>query len=382
MNFNHYLKELEALYGEEEILLHRPLLGSIEKFHLSKCIDGGYVSSAGEFIAQVENEIARALGSKYCVVTVNGTSSLRVVLHLLGVRSETEVITQGLTFVATGAAIRDLGAFPVFLDVDRDSMGLSPKALQRFLETSVVKRDGACINRHTGRQVKACVPMHTLGMPGRISEITEICTTYDLPVIEDAAEAYGSRVQGKALGTFGLAGILSFNGNKIVTAGGGGAVVTDDEELARDIRHVCTTAKVPHEYEFVHDRLGFNYRMPNLNAALLSAQLKRFSDIEMSKEYCFKRWHDFFSANEIDFILPWSKEVHWNKWLFGVIHKDEVSKNNFIENCLQKKIQVRPLWKPLPSLIPYRDCYADEQENAFWLYDRVVNIPSSPMEPI
>jgi perosamine synthetase len=258
-----------------------------------ECIDSNFVSSVGEKVNEFEQRIAAFTGAAHAVATVNGTAALHVALQLAGVQRGDEVLTQALTFVATCNAVSYLSARPVFLDVDRDTLGLSPEAVERFLTRETVQRDGCCFNRKTGARIAACVPMHTFGFPCRIGEIIAVCDAFGVPVVEDAAESLGSFVGGRHTGTFGRMGTLSFNGNKIITTGGGGMLLTDDADLARKAKHLTTTAKLPHAYEFVHDEIGYNYRLPNLNAALGCAQMERLPDMLSAKRAVADRYAAF-----------------------------------------------------------------------------------------
>ena len=264
----------KELYGGEFIPLHRPVFGGNEKQYVSDCIDSNFVSSVGAKVTEFESMVAKFCGVEFGVATVNGTAALHISLVVCGVDKGHEVITQPLTFVATCNAISYVGAHPVFVDVDRDTMGLSPESLRSFLESNASIDGDRVVNKDTGRRISACVPMHTFGMPCRIDEILEVCSEWGLPVVEDAAESLGSTKNHRKLGSFGRVAAVSFNGNKNITTGGGGIILTDDKELATTAKHLTTTAKKNHPYEFFHDEVGYNYRMPNLNAALGCAQME------------------------------------------------------------------------------------------------------------
>ena len=277
---------IRDLYHQPEgiIPLHAPVFRGNEKKYLAECIDTTYVSYVGEFVTRFEKAIADYTGAKYAVAVVNGTAALQIALIVAGVEENDEVITQPLTFVATANAIRHANASPVFVDVDRDTLGMSPSSLQAFLEEHVTLENECAVNKSTGRRIKAVVPMHTFGFPCRIDQIVALCRKYNLVVVEDAAESLGSFYKGKHTGTFGLSGILSFNGNKIITTGGGGMIITDDQAFAEKAKHLTTTAKVPHAWEYIHDEVGYNFRMPNLNAAVGMAQWKYCSYIQNKKK--------------------------------------------------------------------------------------------------
>ncbi|MEL0037427.1 MAG: aminotransferase class I/II-fold pyridoxal phosphate-dependent enzyme, partial [Gammaproteobacteria bacterium] len=262
-----FIEQVRCIYGDAFVPLHRPVFEGNERQYLTDCIDSNFVSSVGEKVTEFEEKVAKFTESKYAVSTVNGTAALHVAIEIAGVKPGEEVISQALTFIATCNAISYNGASPIFIDVDLDTMGLSPLALERFLEENAEKRSTGTFNKLSGKKISACVPMHTFGFPCRIVEIAEICADWDIALIEDAAESLGSYVGGRHTGTFSSMATISFNGNKVITTGGGGMIITDDFELAKRAKHITTTAKVPHPYEFVHDEIGYNYRMPNLNAA-------------------------------------------------------------------------------------------------------------------
>lgn len=313
---------------------------------------------------------------KKAVAVVNGTAALHTALHVLGVENGNEVITQSLTFVATANAIKYCGASPVFIDVDLDTMGMSPTALLKFLNQNAETQNNYCINKYSGNKISACVPMHTFGFPVRIDEICSICKEWKIPVIEDAAEAIGSYYKGKHLGTFGDIGVFSFNGNKIITAGGGGAAVTNDSELAESIKHLTTTAKTLHPYKYHHDQLGYNYRMPNINAALLLAQLENLNELLEKKRNLSIKYKVFFESINIDF--KWENEnSRANFWLNCIQFKSKEERDQFIIESNQHQIATRPAWELLHTLPIYKDCMKDSQKNALFLQERIVNIPSS-----
>ena len=266
---------VRGIYGDAFIPLHRPVFEGNERQYLIDCIDSNFVSSVGAKVTEFEERIAAFTGVKYAVATVNGTAALHVALLLAGVQRGDEVLSQALTFIATCNALTYAAAEPVFIDVDRDTLGLSPEALRRWLSANAEVRGGQAYNRISGKRIAACVPMHTFGFPLRIAEVVAVCEEFGIPVVEDAAESLGSYVDTRHTGTFGKLATLSFNGNKVITTGGGGMIITDDEALARRAKHLTTTAKIPHPYEFVHDEVGYNYRLPNLNAALGCAQMER-----------------------------------------------------------------------------------------------------------
>lgn len=374
--FEGLVAQVRRIYGDGFIPLHRPVFEGNEKRYLIDCIDSNFVSSVGAKVAEFEQRIAEFTGAKYAVATVNGTAALHVALQLAGVRRDDEVISQALTFIATCNALSYAGAHPVFVDVDRDTLGMSPAALRRFLEAHAERRADGCYNRGTGRRIAACVPMHTFGFPVRINEIAAICDEYGIPVVEDAAESLGSYVGGRHTGTFGRMATLSFNGNKTITTGGGGMIVTDDEALARRAKHLTTTAKIPHPYEFVHDEVGYNYRLPNLNAALGCAQMERLPEMLAIKAEVARRYAEFFAGSDVRLVQPLEGDIA-NYWLNAIVLDSEAERDAFLQFTNSRDVMTRPIWRLMSRLPMFRDCQHDGLENSYWLEARVVNLPSS-----
>ena len=362
---------------KEFIPLHEPKFIGNEKKYLNDCIDSTFVSSVGKYVDMFEEQFAKVVGSRYAIATVNGTSALHVSLLLADVQKDDEVITQPLTFIATCNAIDYIGAKPVFVDVDLDTMGLSPKILNKFLEKNCEVINNQCKNKTSGKIIKACVPMHTFGHPCRIDEIKEICDKWNIVLIEDSAESLGSYYKEQHTGTFGKLGAFSFNGNKIITSGGGGVIVTDDKNLAKRAKHLTTTAKVPHSFEYVHDEIGYNYRMPNLNAALLVAQLEQLEKFIDSKRKLALKYEDYFeSKDEINFIKE-PKYSRSNFWLQSLLVKDAVNRDKFLEFTNKKGVMTRPIWKLMNELEMFKNSQCTTLENSKYLEQRVVNISSS-----
>ncbi len=368
---------IQNLYQTKAFIpLHEPRFRGKEKDYLINCIDSTFVSSVGQYVDDVEIKIASITGAKYAVVTSNGTSALHLALVATGVKSETEVITQPLTFVATSNAINYCGAHPVFIDVDMDTMGLSPEKLSDFLVKNTHRKNDQTINKRTGRVISAVMPMHTFGHPCRIADIRDICKQYELPLIEDAAEAMGSRYLNKHLGNFGNMGVLSFNGNKIITAGGGGAIICNDATLAKRLKHLSTTAKVPHKWEYVHDQIGYNYRMPNLNAALLLAQLDQLSEMLDSKRHIANKYQEFFSDTPIKFKTEPINSTS-NYWLCAIELPSKAERDLLLDISNQNGVMSRPIWKLTHRLPMYKDCFSANLDNAEQLESTIVNLPSS-----
>lgn len=374
-----FISEARSIYGNNFIPLHRPIFEGNERKYLVDCVDSNFVSSVGEKVTEFEEKVAKFTGSKYAVATVNGTAALHVAIKLAGVKPGDEVITQALTFIATCNAISYADAKPIFVDVDLDTMGLSPSALRNFLEDIAEKRPEGTFNKLSGRRISACVPMHTFGLPCRMVEIVDICTDWDIALIEDAAESLGSYVDNRHTGTFGEMSTLSFNGNKVITTGGGGMIITDDRDLARRAKHITTTSKVPHPYEFVHDEIGYNYRMPNLNAALGCAQMERLDGFLAIKNKVADQWRKFFDGQNVTFCDP-VEGSKANYWLNAIVLDSRMDRDKFLKFTNDNGVMTRPIWNLMSELKMFKDCQTDGLKNSLWLQDRVVNIPSSVPE--
>ena len=377
MNIPQTIAFIRDLYGEKEafIPLHAPTFAGNEKKYLEECIDTTFVSSVGKFVDLFEQKVAEYTAAKHAVVCVNGTNALHIALKLSGVEEGDMVITQPLTFIATTNAIVYAGAVPAFVDVDKDTMGLSPTSLERFLQDNAQLRNGTCYHKQTGRRIKACLPMHTFGHACRIEEIIAICEHYHIAVVEDAAEAMGSYYKGKHLGTFAPIGAISFNGNKTITTGGGGMILTDDEAIAQRAKHLTTQAKLPHAWEFVHDEIGYNYRMPNINAALGVAQLEQLDGFLANKRATAEAYKAFFKQQQVAFFEERTDE-HCNYWLNAIILKDKEERNAFLTEANAQGVMSRPIWQLMNRLPMFANSERGNLSNAEWLEARVVNIPS------
>jgi perosamine synthetase len=358
------------------IPLHEPKFIGNEKAYVIDCIDSTFVSSVGKYVDRFEQMMADYTGAKYAVATVNGTAALHIALKLAGAGQGDEVITQSLSFVATCNAISYCGAKPVFVDVDRDTLGMSPSSLLNFLSANTTQTSAGCINKTTGRRISAVVPMHTFGLPCRIGEIAKICEEFSIPLIEDTAESLGSYYQGKHTGRFGKLAAFSFNGNKTITTGGGGMIITDDEALAKRAKHITTTAKQPHPYEFVHDEIGYNYRLPNINAALGCAQMESLPRLLESKRAIALAYAEFFSASNIHFVAE-PAHSNSNYWLNALILEDMPAREKFLKELNAAGVMSRPIWRLMNELPMFHECQSSDLTNAKWLEERVVNIPSS-----
>ncbi|GML63616.1 aminotransferase LegC [Campylobacter coli] len=375
--FEKEISFIKSLFNQENIALHEPCFIGNEKKYLLECIDNGFVSSVGEFVTRFEEALKEKTKARFVIATNTGTAALHIALLANGIDENCEVITQSISFVATANAIAYTGAKPVFLDIDENTLSLSPKALEHFLENQTYQKDNLSYNKTTHKPIKACVIMHTFGLSAHIKAIKELCEKYHILLIEDAAEALGSTYENKALGTFGKCGILSFNGNKIITGGCGGAILSDDENLAKLARHLSTTAKIPHPYEYDHDRIAYNYRLCNINAAILLAGLENLELFLENKRELAKIYKDFFKNHDKCKFIDEKSNERSNFWLNTLLFKNENLRNIFLEECLKNNIFVRPVWKSLPSLKAFQNCQSNELINTKNLEKRLVNLPSS-----
>ena len=369
---------IKEVFGNKEFTpLAVPVFSGNEKKYMEECIDTTFVSSVGKFVDRFENDMAAYAGCKKAVVCVSGTNALHMAMMLVGVERDDEVLTQALTFIATCNAISYIGAHPVFVDVDKDTMGLSPKAVKAWLEANAEIKDGTCYNKTTGRRIKACVPMHTFGHPVHLDELLDVCKEWHIELVEDAAESLGSFYKGKHTGTFGKVGAISFNGNKTITTGGGGMLLFMDEKLGEFAKHLTTQAKVPHRWEFVHDHIGYNYRMPNINAALGCAQMEHLEEFVLNKRETAVKYAEFFkNMDDIEFFVE-SEDCRSNYWLNAVILKDKQAQLEFLQQTNDNGVMTRPIWELMNRLPMFEHCQNDGLENSIWLADKVVNIPSS-----
>jgi len=369
---------IKSLYPTtSKVQLHTPAFLGKEKEYLTDCIDSTFVSYIGKYVTQFEEMTANYTGAKYAIATVNGTTALQVALQIAGVKHGDEVITQALTFVATANAISHAQAYPVFVDVDKDTMGMSPEKLNSWLDTNVEmdSKTGQAINKVTKRNVSAIVPMHTFGHACRIDEIKVVAGKYNIPLIEDSAESLGSFYKGKHTGIFGLAGVFSYNGNKPVTTGGGGMIITNDDRFAKKAKHITTTAKLPHPWEFVHDEIGYNYRLTNVNAAIGVAQMEKIDEILANKRKTANKYALFCEENNIQFVKEPSHSTS-NYWLNAILLKSKKERDDFLKYSNENGITTRPIWQLMNRLEMYKRYQAGDLSNSIWFADRVVNLPS------
>jgi len=376
-NITDTINFIRSIYNtKDSIHLHEPKFVGNERKYLLDAMDSTLVSQIGPYVDRFENDMSLVTGTKKAVAVTNGTCALQVALRLAGVQNNDEVLTQALTFVATANSISYLGANPVFIDVDLDTMGLSPKSLEEFLNQNAELRDDGSYNKKTGKRFSACLPMHTFGFMCRIDEIVEICDKWNIPVIEDAAEALGSQYKGQSCGSFGLLSAFSLNGNKIITSGGGGAITTNNIDIGNQAKHLTTTAKIPHQWEYTHDKVGYNFRMPNLNAALACAQLEQLEIMKKSKNNIYNQYKSFLKDKGLKLVdIP--ENTDWNYWLMSILLDDKNDRDIFLEETNNKGINTRPIWTLMYHLSMYQNSQRDSQENAEYLEQRIVNLPSS-----
>jgi perosamine synthetase len=371
---------IASVVGPGPVALHEPRMTGNESRYVQECVESTFVSSVGKFVDRFEEALVAFTGARHAVAVVNGTEALHVALLVAGVQPDDEVIVPALTFVATSAAVRYCGAIPHFVDSEERTLGMDPAALRDWLRhTTARNAAGHCVNRHTGRRIRAVVPMHTFGHCVDLEGLLAVAQEFGLVVVEDAAESLGSTYDGRHAGTFGTLATLSFNGNKIVTTGGGGAILTDDPVLARRAKHLTTTAKVPHRWAFVHDEVGFNYRLPNLNAALGCAQLERLPEFVTSKRRLFERYQEAFGDMAGIMLAAEPPRCRSNYWLQTLVLSDAVAgqRDAILERTNALGLMTRPIWTLMHRLAPYRDCPKAPVPVAESLERRVVNIPSS-----
>lgn len=355
--------------------MHEPRFSGNEKKYVLDTIDSTFVSSVGAYVDLFEKMIREYTGAKHAIAVVNGTAALHMSLILAGVKRNDLVLTQALSFIATCNAISYVGAEPAFIDVDAERLGMSAEALEAFLQQVEVV-GGEAIHKPTGKRIAACVPMHTFGFPAEIDKIIALCDRFGIPVIEDAAESLGSTYKGKHTGTFGLLGTYSFNGNKTITCGGGGIIVTNDDALGKMAKHLTTQAKVPHRWEYVHDHIGYNYRCPNLNAALACAQLEQLEDFIANKRNTAEQYKTFFADTDIRFLTE-PADSRSNYWLNAVMLDSAATRDSFLTETNDSGVMTRPVWALMHRLEMFRDCMHDGLKNSIDIESRLVNIPSS-----
>lgn len=375
--FNDIVQFVKTLYpGKDFIGLHEPVFKGNEKKYTEQCIDSTFVSSVGEFVGRFEKVTAEYTGIPYAVACVNGTAALHMALILCDVQQDDEILTQALTFVATANAIAYCKAHPIFVDSELERLGMCPVKLEEFLtKNAEVRNDGYCYNKNTGRRIKACVPMHVFGHPVDLENIKRICKKFNISLIEDSAESLGSFYKGKHTGAYGDISILSYNGNKTVTTGGGGMILLADEALAKKAKHLTTTAKNPHQWDFVHDQVGYNYRLPNINAALGVAQMEYLTEILDNKRKTAEAYKTFFKNTEFKFIEE-PKDSKSNYWLNAIMLKNREQRDELLKFTNSNGVMTRPIWELMNHLPAFKNAQTTDLSQARFIQDRLVNLPS------
>ena len=367
---------IKALYPYDVVPLHEPVFIGNEKKYLENCVDTTFVSSVGEYVTKFEQMMCDITGAKHAVAVVNGTCGLQIALECSGLVRGQEVVTQSLTFVGTVNAISHAGGIPVFVDVERETMGMCPDALEKWLSENTKQANDKCVNKTTGNIVHAIMPVHIFGNPCLMDELCAVAKKYNVLVVEDSAESLGSARDNKHTGTFGHAGVFSFNGNKIVTAGGGGCIVTDNEDLAKRMKHITTTAKQPHPYGFFHDEIAYNYRLTNLAAAMACAQLENLNKFINVKKQVFEKYSEF-NFNESVEVVGEPKNTNRNNWLNAIMVKDKSQRDKILNAAIAQNIHLRPIWTLMSDLPMYKDCQKGDLTNSIDFANRVINLPSS-----
>ena len=371
---------IRDVVGAGNVALHEPSFEGNEWLYLKECLDSTFVSSVGKFVDRFEDELQTYTGAKYAISVVNGTAALQIAFKLAGVQADDEVLVPALTFVATVNAVTYCNAIPHFVDSEEGTLGIDTSKLRGYLQENTSQQSGKCVNNLSGRVIRALVPMHTFGHPSDIDGLLSIANDFNIILVEDAAESLGSFYHGQHTGTFGLFGTLSFNGNKTITTGGGGAILTNNEALARHAKHLTTVAKIPHAWEFRHDEIGYNYRMPNINAALGCAQLEKLSDKLASKRELFKRYQSAFAHVEGVSLFSEPENCQSNYWLQTLVLDGSMSENRdlILESTNNTGIMTRPVWELMNDLEPFKGFPSMDLSTAKSLYERIINIPSSP----
>lgn len=363
----------------EFIPLHAPTFGGNEKSYVLETIESTFVSSVGKFVDDFERKIELYTGTAKAVATVNGTAALHASLYMANVKRGDLVITQALTFVATCNALYHMGAEPIFVDVSPVSLGLCPKAVDAFLQEHAEVTEIGCIHKQTGKRIKAVVPMHTFGHPVELDELVKVCEKWDITLVEDAAESLGSFYKGKHTGTIGDFGAVSFNGNKIITTGGGGMVLCKTQELGARTKHVTTTAKAPHPYEFFHDEPGFNYRMPNINAALGCAQMEVIEQYLQQKRQLAESYNHFFKGTDFKFVTE-PDYAQSNYWLNAVICPNRESREEVLSSTNDSGVMTRPIWQLMHNLPMFENAIRGDLTYSEFIEKHLINLPSTPVE--
>lgn len=375
-----FVQTVKKQYNQDFVPLHEPTFNEKELEYVTDCVKTGWVSSVGAYVTRFEEDLAKMVGVKRAVAVVNGTAALHIALKVVGVQPNEEVLMPALTFIATANAISYAGAVPHFVDVSESTLGLDPLKLDSYLAKIAVKQNGVLINKETGRVIRAVVPMHTFGHPVELDELITVCEKYNLTLVEDAAESLGSYYKGKHTGSFGKVNAMSFNGNKIATTGGGGAILTDDEALADYAKHLTTTAKVPHKWEYVHDEIGYNYRMPNINAALGCAQLEKVNEFVESKRQLTTFYKKLVQELPGVHLFEEPRDTKSNYWLQTLLLDASIERDEVLAYLNDNGVMSRPIWQPMHYLEMYKDCPRGDLAVVENLNKRIVNVPSTPVK--
>lgn len=377
-----FAEQVKQLYGKDFVPLHEPTFDDKELEYVTDCIKTGWVSSVGAYVTKFEEELAKFVGVKRAVAVVNGTAALHIALKVAGVEANDEVLMPSLTFIATANAVSYCGAVPHFIDVHEETLGVDPFKLDDYLQQITELRNGELFNKQTNQRIKALVPMHTFGHAVHLDELIALAEKYHLVLVEDAAESLGTYYKGKHTGSFGKVNAMSFNGNKIITTGGGGAILTDDEALADYAKHLTTTAKVPHKWEYVHDEIGYNYRMPNLNAALGCGQLEKLEQFLMQKKQLTTKYDELLT--NLDGVKLFKQPAHSdsNYWLQTLILDESLNRDEVLGLLNEQGVMSRPIWQPMHELEMFKECPAMDLVMTNGMKQQVVNIPSTPNEGI
>jgi aminotransferase in exopolysaccharide biosynthesis len=373
------IESLKSSIGASSQSLHEPSFQGNEWLYIKECLDSTFVSSVGKFVDKFENDLVNLTGAKHAIAVVNGTAALHVALKLAGVCANDEVLVPALTFVATANAVTYCYAVPHFVDSEELTLGIDPTKLRQYLKVNTRQDSGDCVNKKTGRIIRALIPMHTFGHPSNLEELLEVCADFNLVMVEDAAEAIGSYYKNQHVGTFGLIGTLSFNGNKTITTGGGGAILTNDVAIAQKAKHITTTAKLPHPWEYRHDQIGFNYRMPNINAALGCAQLEQLPRKLKLKRDLFNRYAAVFDDLEGLSLFKEPVNCQSNYWLQTLLLDQNMSshRDSILHDTNLAGYMTRPTWVLLNELAPFKNFPSMDTNTSKSLSTRIVNIPSN-----
>lgn len=377
-----FTEDVKGMYGKDFVPLHEPTFNDKEVEYVTDCIKTGWVSSVGSYVTRFEEDLAKFVGVKRAVAVVNGTAALHIALKVAGVEVNDEVLMPSLTFIATANAVSYLQAIPHFVDVERNTLGVDAIALRNYLEEISEVRNSELFNKQTNRRIKALVPMHTFGHPVALDELIKLCEELNLVLVEDAAESLGSYYKGKHTGSFGKVNAMSFNGNKIITTGGGGAILTNDEKLADYAKHLTTTAKVPHKWDYVHDEIGYNYRMPNINAALGCAQLEKMPSFIRQKRNLTEKYMQIVSKTTGVQLFNEPVDCISNYWLQTLTLDDSHHRDEVLAFLNDNGVMSRPIWTPMHKLRMYQNCPKADLSVTEQLNQSIINIPSTPVSEV